>query len=170
MAFAYKFDFPPFMILIIALLNDGTVMTISLDRVKPSLTPDHWDLVEIFSYAIAYGLYLAASTIALLNVIWETSFFEDTFGVTAYHDDINAHELHMIIYLQVAMISQALIFCTRSQGWSWMERPSIWLLAAFGIAQLIASIIAAYADWGFTLVSPISGGWIGIIWVWNIIW
>jgi H+-transporting ATPase len=30
MAFAFKFDFPPFMVLIIALLNDGTIMTLSL--------------------------------------------------------------------------------------------------------------------------------------------
>ncbi|MCO5550370.1 hypothetical protein L7F22_003854 [Adiantum nelumboides] len=152
MAFAYEFDFPPFMILIIALLNDGTVMTISLDRVKPSLTPDHWDLVEIFSYAIAYGLYLAGSTIALLNVIWGNYFLRGYFWSYGYHEDINAPEVHMIIYLQVAMISQALIFVTRSQSWSFLERPSVWLLAAFAIAQAIASTIAAEADWGFTLL------------------
>jgi H+-transporting ATPase len=62
LAFAYKFSFPPFMILIIALLNDGTIMTLSVDRVLPSNTPDSWDLAEIFSYAVAYGLYLTMST------------------------------------------------------------------------------------------------------------
>lgn len=62
LAFTYKFDFPPFMVLIIALLNDGTIMTLSLDRVLPSNEPDAWDLTEIFSFAIAYGLYLTAST------------------------------------------------------------------------------------------------------------
>ena len=62
LAFTYKFDFPPFMVLIIALLNDGTIMTLSVDRVLPSMTPDAWDLKEIFAYAIAYGLYLTAST------------------------------------------------------------------------------------------------------------
>ncbi|KAF8140963.1 HAD-like domain-containing protein, partial [Mycena galopus ATCC 62051] len=60
--FAYKFDFPPFMILIIVLLNDGTIMTLSIDRVLPSNTPDSWDLVEIFSHAVAYGLYITLST------------------------------------------------------------------------------------------------------------
>ncbi|WAQ82714.1 hypothetical protein PtA15_3A78 [Puccinia triticina] len=44
MAFAFQFDFPPFMVLVIAILNDGTVMTISLDRVLPNSEPDHWDL------------------------------------------------------------------------------------------------------------------------------
>lgn len=62
LAFGYKFQFPPFMVLIIALLNDGTIMTLSVDRVLPSMTPDSWDLAEIFSYAVAYGLYLTAST------------------------------------------------------------------------------------------------------------
>ncbi|KAJ3503464.1 hypothetical protein NLJ89_g8419 [Agrocybe chaxingu] len=64
LAFTYKFDFPPFMVLVIALLNDGTIMTLSLDRVLPSNEPDAWDLAEIFSFAIAYGLYLTGSTYA----------------------------------------------------------------------------------------------------------
>jgi len=173
LAFAYKFDFPPFMILIIALLNDGTIMTLSVDRVLPSMTPDSWDLAEIFSYAVAYGLYLTLSTIILVIVILETTFFQDKFGVALqtpppiHHND---RQLHAVIYLQVAIISQALIFVTRSHGFFFMERPSFALLGAFCIAQLISSIIAAYGDWGFTQIAGISGGWIGIVWVWNILW
>jgi H+-transporting ATPase len=63
----------------------------------------------------------------------------------------------MIVYLQVAIISQALIFVTRSHGFFFMERPSFALLGAFCVAQLISSIIAAYADWGFTKIESISG-------------
>ena len=62
LSFVYQFNFPPFMILIIALLDDGTIMTLSADCVLPSMTPDSWDLVEIFSYAVAYGIYLTGST------------------------------------------------------------------------------------------------------------
>ncbi|KAJ8081869.1 hypothetical protein AAF712_004768 [Marasmius tenuissimus] len=173
LAFAYQFDFPPFMILIIALLNDGTIMTLSVDRVLPSMTPDSWDLAEIFAYAIAYGLYLTLSTIALVIIIMETTFFQDKFGVSLDTDfpiDPNDRQLHMVVYLQVAIISQALIFVTRSHGFFFMERPSFALMGAFCIAQLISSIIAAYANWGFTQIRAISGGWIGIVWVWNIIW
>ncbi|KAG9053845.1 plasma membrane H+-ATPase [Serendipita sp. 407] len=175
LAFAYEFEFPPFMVLIIALLNDGTIMTLSVDRVLPSNTPDSWDLAEIFAYAIAYGLYLTVSTIVLLIVILKTNFFEDKFGVrldTAYGapKDPNDFQIHMIIYLQVAIISQALIFVTRSHGFFFMEMPSYALLGAFCVAQLISSIIAAYANWTFTKIRAISGGWIGIVWVWNIIW
>lgn len=172
LAFTYKLDFPPFMVLIIALLNDGTIMTLSVDRVLPSMTPDSWDLSEIFAYAIAYGLYLSASTIALVNIIIETTFFQDKFGLTLPSSPVIANDpqLHMIIYLQVAIISQALIFVTRSHGFFFMERPSAALFIAFCIAQLISSIIAAYGNWGFSKVQGISGGWIGVVWVWNIVW
>jgi H+-transporting ATPase len=157
------------MVLIIALLNDGTIMTLSLDRVLPSSTPDSWDLGEIFTFAFAYGIYLAAGTIAFFCVIVYTTFFSRKFGVTNITDH-NDPELHMIIYLQVAQISQALIFITRSHSFFFMERPSVALFAAFCLAQLISSIIAAYGDWGFTSVRSISGGWIGIVWIWNIVW
>ncbi|KAJ7082195.1 HAD-like domain-containing protein, partial [Mycena belliarum] len=172
LAFAYKFDFPPFMILIMALLNDGTIMTLSVDRVLPSNTPDSWDLAEIYSYAVA--LYLTLSTVSFVIIILETMFFQDKFGVALDTLPVqpNDAQLHMRVYLQVAIISQALIFVTRSHGFFFMERPSTALLGAFCVAQLISSIIAAYADWGFTKIHGISGGWIGIVWVWfrNIIW
>ncbi|KDN47421.1 hypothetical protein RSAG8_03561, partial [Rhizoctonia solani AG-8 WAC10335] len=156
LAFAYQFDFPPFMALIIALLNNGTIMTLSIDHVLPSNTPDTWDLAEIFAFAVAYGLYLTLSTIVLVIMILETNFFENKFGVALESEvdansrkDHNDHQLHMIVYLQ---------------------HPSTALLGAFAIAQLVSSIIATYADWGFTEIHSISGGWIGIIWIWNIIW
>ncbi|CAH1435852.1 unnamed protein product [Lactuca virosa] len=57
LALIWKFDFPPFMALIIAILNDGTIMTISKDRVKPSPLPDSW--TEIFAIGIILGSYLS---------------------------------------------------------------------------------------------------------------
>nr|CAC59705.1 putative plasmamembrane (H+)-ATPase [Ustilago maydis] len=170
LAFIWKSDFPPFMVLIIAFLNDGSIMTLSLDTVKPALEPQHWDLTELFFCGSLYGLYQVASTLALYAVIYETTFFEDKFGVTPLHGNPNDPRLHMIMYLQVAILAQALIFVTRSHGFSWMERPSFALMGAFCLAQLISSIIAAYGDWGFTNVHSIEGGWIGIVWVWNIVW
>jgi H+-transporting ATPase len=97
----------------------------------------------------------------------ETTFFQDKFGVS-FNTTVSANDpqLHMIIYLQVAIISQALIFVTRSHGFFFMERPSTALIVAFCFAQLISSIIAAYGNMGFTNVHSISGGWIGIVWVW----
>lgn len=107
----------------------------------------------------------------LVIVILETDFFERKFGVHLSnggdaHKDHNDPQLHMIVYLQVAIISQALIFVTRSHGFFFMERPSTALLVAFALAQLISSIIASFADWGFTKIHSVSAGWIGIVWVW----
>jgi H+-transporting ATPase len=98
----------------------------------------------------------------------ETTFFQQKFGVSLESSPVlaNDRQLHMVVYLQVAIISQALIFVTRSHGFFFMERPSTALMAAFGLAQLISSIIAAYANWGFTDIRAISAGWIGIVWVW----
>ncbi|CAF0837188.1 unnamed protein product [Didymodactylos carnosus] len=167
--FAFKFDFPPFMVLILAILNDGTIMTISKDRVKPSPYPNNWNLFEIFTYAIVYGIYLAASTIAFFAVAVQTNFFQHKFGVPPfkrdlpYYDYNNDPVLHSIIYLQVSTISQGLIFITRSRGLFFTERPSAILVCAFIVAQMVATFIAVYAKWGFTNIE-------GIVWVWNIIW
>ncbi|KNE94883.1 hypothetical protein PSTG_11785 [Puccinia striiformis f. sp. tritici PST-78] len=169
MAFAFQFDFPPFMVLVIAILNDGTVMTISLDRVLPNNEPDHWDLTEIFTYAVAYGLHLALSTIILFVVIVNTTFFEDNFNLFPLKD-ANDPQLHMVIYLQVAIISQALIFITRSHSWFFMERPSLALMGAFCIAQTVASLLAVYGTMEFSAVEGIPVTWVAVVWVWNLIW
>ena len=47
-------------------------------------------------------------------------------------------QLTSAIYLQVSIVSQALIFVTRSNGWSFMERPGMLLFIAFIIAQLVS--------------------------------
>lgn len=49
----------------------------------------------------------------------------------------NPEEMMAALYLQVSIISQALIFVTRSRSWSYVERPGLLLLGAFMIAQLV---------------------------------
>ncbi|KAG5514805.1 hypothetical protein RHGRI_005413 [Rhododendron griersonianum] len=62
-ALIWQFDFPPFMVLIIAILNYGTIMTISKDRVKPSPQPESWKLAEIFTTGVILGGHLAMMTV-----------------------------------------------------------------------------------------------------------
>jgi H+-transporting ATPase len=152
-------------------------MTISKDRVKPSPYPNSWHLSEIFTYAIVYGIYLAASTVAFFSVIVKTSFFQDKFGFKPFQFDSGPYNsgwndpvLHSIIYLQVSTISQGLIFVTRSRGLFFTERPSVILVCAFALAQLIATFIAVYANWGFTNIHGCGWGWAAVVWIWNIIW
>ncbi|KAI3665941.1 hypothetical protein L6452_44576 [Arctium lappa] len=75
LALIWKFDFPPFMVLIIAILNDGTIMTISKDRVKPSPLPDSWKLAEIFTTGVILGSYLAMMTVIFFWAAYKTDFF-----------------------------------------------------------------------------------------------
>ncbi|KAK6127886.1 hypothetical protein DH2020_038394 [Rehmannia glutinosa] len=167
LALIWKFDFSPFMVLIIAILNDGTIMTISKDKVKPSPMPDSWKLREIFATGVVFGTYLAVMTVVFFWAIRESNFFSDKFGVRPIRD--NHRELNSAIYLQVSIVSQALIFVTRSRSWSYIERPGLLLVAAFLIAQLVATLIAVYANWGFAHIHGIGWGWAGVIWLYSII-
>ncbi|KAK7843627.1 plasma membrane atpase 2 [Quercus suber] len=81
--------------------------------------------------------------------------------------DLDA-KLASAVYLQVSTISQALIFVTRSQGWSFTERPGLLLVAAFLVAQLIATAISAMASWEFAGIGKIGWRWTGVIWLFNI--
>ncbi|KAM0952121.1 putative P-type H(+)-exporting transporter [Dioscorea sansibarensis] len=171
LALIWKFDFPPFMVLIIAILNDGTIMTISKDRVKPSPLPDSWKLAEIFATGIILGGYLAIMTVIFFWAAYKTDFFSRVFHVESLQETAqdNTQKLASAIYLQVSIISQALIFVTRSRSWSFVERPGSLLVIAFVIAQLVATAIAVYANWGFTAIKGIGWGWAGVIWLYNII-
>ncbi|CAN4086086.1 unnamed protein product [Withania somnifera] len=171
LALIWEFDFPPFMVLIIAILNDGTIMTISKDRVRPSPLPDSWKLAEIFTTGVVLGGYLAMMTVIFFWAAYKTNFFPRVFGVSTLEktatDDFR--KLASAIYLQVSTISQALIFVTRSRSWSFVERPGLLLVVAFLIAQLVATLIAVYANWSFAAIEGIGWGWAGVIWLYNIV-
>ncbi|GMI92406.1 H(+)-ATPase 5 [Hibiscus trionum] len=166
-ALIWKFDFAPFMVLIIAILNDGTIMTISKDRVKPSPLPDSWKLKEIFSTGIVLGGYLALMTVVFFWAMKDTDFFSNMFNVRPLRD--NPEEMMAALYLQVSIVSQALIFVTRSRSWSYIERPGLLLLAAFVVAQLVATAIAVYANWGFARIQGMGWGWAGVIWLYSVV-
>ncbi|KAI8018065.1 Plasma membrane ATPase 4 [Camellia lanceoleosa] len=148
----------PFMVLIIAILNDGTIMTISKDKVKPSPMPDSWKLKEIFATGVVLGTYLAVMTVVFFWAASESDFF------TGSHKELTA-----ALYLQVSIVSQALIFVTRSRSWSFVERPGLLLVSAFIIAQLVATLIAVYANWEFADMKGIGWGWAAVIWIYSIV-
>ncbi|KAI3984484.1 hypothetical protein MKX01_033977 [Papaver californicum] len=163
----WKYDFPPFMVLVIAILNDGTIMTISKDRVKPSPKPDNWKLNEIFATGIVIGTYLALVTVLFYWIVTATTFFETHFHLRSL--SLTNGEVSSAIYLHVSVISQALIFVTRSQSWSFVERPGILLMCAFLVAQLVATVIAVYANISFASIHGIGWGWAGVIWLYSFV-
>ena len=69
--------------------------------------------------------------------------FQRIFGVSTLeataHDDFR--KLASAIYLQVSIISQALIFVTRSRSLACVERPGLYLVVAFVGAQLVSELL-----------------------------
>ncbi|GJT19521.1 plasma membrane ATPase [Tanacetum coccineum] len=102
-------------------------------------------------------------SVSLLNAVASTIYhdlvFMKDFGVKSIRNE--EFELMSALYLQVSIISQALIFVSRSRSWSFFERPGLLLLFAFFVAQLIATQIAVYANWDFARVRGIGWGWGG---------
>ncbi|TVU48165.1 hypothetical protein EJB05_07791, partial [Eragrostis curvula] len=167
LALIWEYDFPPFMVLIIAILNDGTIMTISKDRVKPSRRPDQWKLKEIFVTGVVMGTYLALVTVLFYWAVTRTTFFETHFKVKSLQKDVE--KISSAMYLQVSIISQALIFVTRSRGFSFLDRPGSLLICAFIVAQLVATLIAVYATVSFAFISAIGWRWAGVIWLYSLV-
>ncbi|BBN06924.1 H+-transporting ATPase [Marchantia polymorpha subsp. ruderalis] len=167
LALIWKFDFSPFMILVIAILNDGTIMTIAKDRVKPSPLPDSWKLREIFATGIFLGLYLAFMTVIFFWLANDTTFFTRAFGVSSISNQKG--KLMSAIYLQVSIVSQALIFVTRSRSWSFTERPGFLLLSAFLVAQMIATLLAVYMSWDYAFMEGLEWRWAAVVWLWSLI-
>ncbi|KAM0842177.1 hypothetical protein ACQ4PT_058526 [Festuca glaucescens] len=115
----------------------------------------------IFQRMKNYTIYAVSITIRIVR-IFNVKSLEKT-----AQDDFQM--LASAVYLQVSTISQALIFVTRSRSWSFVERPGFLLVFAFLVAQLIATLIAVYADWGFTSIKGIGWGWAGIVWLYNLV-
>ncbi|KNA25642.1 hypothetical protein SOVF_004630 [Spinacia oleracea] len=164
-ALIWKFDFSPFMVLIIAILNDGTIMTISKDRVVPSPLPDSWKLKEIFATGVVLGGYQALMTVLFFWLMSDTTFFVKHFHVSP----LTHGQMMSALYLQVSVISQALIFVTRSRSWSFIERPGLLLVFAFFAAQLVATLIAVYASFKFARIEAMGWGWAGVVWLFSLV-
>ncbi|CDP04837.1 unnamed protein product [Coffea canephora] len=106
-------------------------------------------------------------TVVFFWAMHKTDFFHDKFGVKNIRN--SEDEMMAALYLQVSIVSQALIFVTRSRSWSYVERPGLLLLTAFVIAQLVATLIAVYANWSFARIKGCGWGWAGVIWLYSVV-
>lgn len=106
-------------------------------------------------------------TVIFFWIMRDTDFFTNTFGVRSIRN--SEVEMMAALYLQVSIVSQALIFVTRSRSWSFIERPGLLLLGAFLAAQLVATLIAVYAEWEFARIKGVGWGWAGVIWLYSIV-
>ncbi|XP_028082417.1 ATPase 5, plasma membrane-type-like [Camellia sinensis] len=104
----------------------------------------------------------------LISIANITSSEAEKFGVRPL-GETRPQQMMAALYLQVSIVSQALIFVTRSRSWSFAERPGLLLLFGFVAAQLIATLIAVYAKWSFAKIEGCGWGWADVIWLYSVV-
>ena len=145
------FNFYPvtaLMIVLLALLNDGTILTIAYDRALYSKTAVSWDMRTVLSVATLFGVLGVTATFGLLYIV-ERFFF------------LSPAVVQSIMYLKLSIAGQLMIFVARTRGPFWSFRPANILIGAVICAQTVATLIVVYG----VFVAPI--GWASALAVWG---
>ena len=141
------------MIVMLALLNDGAILSIAYDNVHYKDTPETWNMRMVLGMASVLGLIGVVSTFTLFYL-----------GERVFHVD-RAH-IQTLMYLKLSVAGHLTIFLTRTRGPFWSIRPARILWMAVLGTQTLATFIAVY---GF-LMLPVGWSWAGFVWVYAIIW
>jgi H+-transporting ATPase len=143
----------PVMIVLLALLNDGAILSIAYDRVRGSDHPEVWDMRRVLGIATTLGIAGVISTFGLFYL-----------GERVFH--LSHPMIQSLMYLKLSVAGHLTIFITRTRGPLWSSRPSGILLGAVGVTQVIATLITVF---GF-LVAPIGWGWAALVWAYALVW
>lgn len=132
------------MIVLLAILNDLPIMTISYDNVKYSNEPEKWDMKTLLSIATFLGVIGVISSFGLLYI-----------GKDIFH--LTPAVLQSFIYLKLSVAGHTILFAARTKGPFWSIRPAAPLFLAVIGTQLIATLITVYGlllpamGWGLAL-------------------
>jgi len=150
------FNFYPMtavMIVMLALLNDGAILSIAYDNVHYKDKPEAWNMRLVLGIATVLGIVGPVAAFGLFYL-----------AERVYHLD----RLHIqtLMYLMLSVAGHLTIFLTRTRGPFWSIRPSrILLLAVFG-TQLVATLIAVYG----LFMTPLGWGWALFVWGYALVW
>jgi H+-transporting ATPase len=150
------FNFYPvtaIMIVLLALLNDGAILSIAYDNVRTSAVPEAWNMRLVLAIAATLGV---AGVIASFGLFY--------LGERVFH--LGRATIQTLMYLKLSVAGHLTIFITRTRGPFWSIRPSRVLLAAVFGTQAIATIIAVYG----LLMTPIGWGWALLVWGYALAW
>ena len=141
------------MIVMLALLNDGAILTIAYDRVHYSNKPEAWNL------RLVLGI---ATVISVIGVVDSFGLFY--LGERAFH--LDRALIQTLIYLKLSVSGHFKIFQTRTRGPFWSVRPApILLVAVFG-TQVLATLIAVYG----LFMPGIGWRWALMVWGYSSAW
>ena len=150
------FNFYPLtavMIVMLALLNDGAILSIAYDTVHYKNKPEVWNMRMVLGISTVLGI---------IGVI--ASFFLFYLGERIFHLD-RAH-IQSLMYLKLSVAGMLTIFITRTRGPFWSIRPSRVLFMATIGAQTVATLLAVYG----VFMTPLGWGWAGFVWGYALAW
>lgn len=142
------------MIVFLALLNDGAILSIAYDHVRGSSKPVKWDMRSVLTIATVLGIIGVVATFTLFFLA------DRVFHLS--HDLIRT-----MIYLKLSAAGQLTIFLTRARGPFWSRpAPAPLLLGAVVAAQTVATLISVYG----VAMTPLGWRWAGLVWAYAVAW
>jgi H+-transporting ATPase len=141
------------MIVMLALLNDGAILSIAYDNVHYKNKPEAWNMRLVLAISTVLGVIGVVAAFGLFYL-----------GERVFHLD-RAH-IQTLMYLKLSVAGHLTIFLTRTRGPFWSIRPApiLWL-AVLG-TQIAATLIAVYG----LFMTPIGWGWALFVWGYALIW
>ena len=141
------------MIVMLALLNDGAILSIAYDNVHYRNQPEAWNMRVVLGVSSVLGV---AGVVAAFGLFYLAD--------RVFHLD-HAH-IQTLMYLKLSVAGHLTIFLTRTRGPFWSIRPArILLIAVFG-TQAVATLIAVYG----LFMAPLGWGWAAFVWGYALIW
>jgi len=123
------------LIVFIAIFADVATLMIAYDQAPYSKSPVKWNLPKLWAMSVILGVVLAAGTwIALATML-----VGGLNGGIAQDNGV----LDSILFLQIVLTENWLIFITRADGPFWSSCPS-WQL---GLAVFVVDVVATFMAW-----------------------
>ncbi len=150
LAHGVAFTLPVISMVLITILNDGCMITISQDRVQPEKKPQKWELFEATIVAIMLGMVACASSLFLLVGCLHFNQRHPADGVKFMaargKNYLTWYEVRTIIYLKVSVSDFLTLFSARTRTWFWERYLGGPLLIAACVALSISTIFALFWD------------------------
>jgi H+-transporting ATPase len=141
------------MIVLLALLNDGPILTIAFDRAKSPKNPVSWHMPHLLTVATVLGITGVIASFGLFYL------GERVFG-------LSREVLQTVLFLKLAVAGHLTIFVTRTTGPFWSSRPSGALFWTAVVTKAMATLAAVF---GLYMV-PISWTWAAFVWGYSLVW
>ena len=136
------FHMPVIMLMMITLLNDGTLIAIGYDQVIPQKSPEVWNLRVLFFLGAVLGGVACFSSLLLLWALlssWRVGSFFQVVGLGG----LSYGQITTSIYLKVSISDFLTLFSARTgDDWFWSSCPAPILFSAACFALTSSTIIA----------------------------